>query len=107
MKIWGWALLRKDKEIKYDVAVCVALDKDLNVDAYYCVPRSNVADLESSDKRYTNVLKRFHKFPHPPYQSSSKKFIEAYERSEQMLNDGKVIAIAPDAKLGEIILKLK
>jgi len=30
-QIWGWALLRKNMPIKYDAAVCVALDNKLNV----------------------------------------------------------------------------
>jgi len=106
-KIWGWALLRKDRVIKYDAAVCVALDKNLDVNAYYCVSRSNVSDFESHHGHYTNVLNRFHKFPHPPDENSSNKFKEAFEQSEQLLKEGKVIAIAPDEKLGEIIQKLK
>jgi hypothetical protein len=105
--IWGWALLRKDKPIKYDAAVCVALDKKLDVDAYYCIFRQNVEKFESQDKRFTNVFYRFHKFLNTPDSNSSKKLIEAYEQSEQFLKDGKVIAIAPDANLGEIILKMK
>jgi hypothetical protein len=106
-EIWGWALRRKDKPIKYDAAVCVALNKKLDVDAYYCIFRQNVEKFESQHERFNHVLNRFHKFRIPPDAKSSKKLIEAYEQSEQFLKYGKVIAITPDANLGEILLKMK
>lgn len=104
-EIWGWALVRKDKPIKYDVAVCVALDKKFEVVSYYCIFSPKVECFKIPHGRYTNVLNRFHKFSHPPDANSPKKIIDAYEQSEQFLKDGTVIAIAPDTKLGEIILK--
>jgi hypothetical protein len=104
-EIWGWALLRKDKPIKYDAAVCVALDKNLDVDAYYCIFGSKVSDFKCQDKRFTHVLNRFHKYPQPPDPNSSKKLIDAYEQSEQYIKDGTVIAIGPIEKIGEILLK--
>jgi len=103
-KNWGWALKRKGKEIKYDVALCVALDEELNTAGFYCIYQENVLSFESQSPQFPTVLNRFQKFPQPPTVNSSKKFIEGYERSERFIRDGKVLFISPIESLREKIL---
>jgi hypothetical protein len=113
---WGWALSREkggeEKEIKYDAAVCVALDENLNNAGFYCISSDNISkqndnepNFDSKNSRFTNVLKRYQKFPFPPPSTSKQKVIDAYNVSEQLIKDGKVIKIEPNGNLGETIFE--
>ncbi len=101
--VWGWALKRKDKDVKFSTAICVALDEKLDVVRYYCIYRENVESFKSKHERLTNVISRFQKFPKSPVAASSKKFAEAYQKSEQLIHEGRVIEIRPDEPLGSVI----
>jgi hypothetical protein len=101
--VWGWALLRKGKKIENDAAICVALDKKLNVAGYFCIYGKNMESFNSSHEWLKNVMCRFQKFPKEPVETSSKKFKEAYQKSEESLRDGHVIEIGSNGLLGSII----
>ena len=103
---WGWTLLRKNQEIKYDLVICVALDDNLNVEGYYCISKKNLTSFLSPHGRFTSIMNRFQKFPQAPDESSSKKFQDTYLRTQQLFDEGKALKIHPNESLGEIIRKI-
>ena len=105
--VWGWALLRKGKKIEYHAAICVALDKKLDVNRYYCIYGEDITSFNSSHGRFKSVLSRFQKFPKAPIDTSSNKFKEAYQKSEQLIREGRVIEISPNGSLGSIIKNIE
>jgi hypothetical protein len=111
IKNWGWALARKGKPVKYAVAVCVALDEQSNNIGFYCIRGRDVegktaSEFEYSKGQFTSVSRRFLKFQSSPTDKSSEKFKKAYEESENLLMNGKVVQVSPKGFLGKCILSL-
>jgi hypothetical protein len=105
--VWGWALQRKDSTVKYNIAICLALDTELNVAGYYCIYGKYIDSFQSSHERLTSVISRFQKFPKAPDEMSSKKYREGYQLSKKLIREGKVIEIGPQGLLRPIIQNIE
>lgn len=102
-KNWGWTLLKKNQDVKYDIAVCLALNEKLEVEGYYCIDKENLESFKFSHGQYTNITKGFLKFQNLPKETDSEKIRVAYDRSVNLMNSGKMIVIAPNETLGQIL----
>lgn len=104
---WGWSVVpgSKKKPISCTHFVCVAVGNDFLVRKYYVISKTNHTLLPAATGRF-NATHGFIVFPDEYLPQSATPRYELFSRCNDLLSDGKIVAVNPRQSISEAIAAL-
>lgn len=102
---WGWALKQKSKKrlISCTHFVCVALNKNYKVDAFYIIKKENIKYFPKGIKRFKGVQKVFSVLPNTNALNVPEELSILFKKCRVLEKEGKVTKIKPSGNLKNVL----
>ncbi len=108
-RYWGWALKHqnKKKKVKATHFVCVALNDELEINAYYVIKANKIANFPKGIKQFSKVDHGLGVYSSDLSEINDKEVLQFFDNSRKLMQDKKfAIEIKSSDSISNVINKL-